>query len=32
MDAGALALKQLYDQYGQCAGLHWETVQYYQKD
>jgi hypothetical protein len=32
MDAGALALKQLYDQYGQCAGLHWETVQHYQKD
>lgn len=31
-DATALALKQLYDQYGLCAGLHWDTVQHLQKD
>lgn len=31
-DAAALTLKQLYDQYGVCAGLHWDTVQHLQKD
>ncbi len=31
-DALALALKHLYDQYGHCAGLHWDTVQHLQKD
>lgn len=31
-DAAVVALKQLYDQYGTCAGLHWETVQHYQKE
>ncbi|WP_425475790.1 hypothetical protein [Ectopseudomonas oleovorans] len=31
-DAAVVALKQLYDQYGLCAGLHWDTVQHYQKD
>lgn len=31
-DAAMVALKQLYDQYGLCAGLHWDTVQHYQKD
>lgn len=31
-DATVVALKQLYDQYGICAGLHWDTVQHYQKD
>jgi hypothetical protein len=31
-DATAIALKQLYDQYGLCAGLHWDTVRHLQKD
>ncbi|MDN6861106.1 hypothetical protein QO207_31410, partial [Pseudomonas sp. CAN2814] len=31
-DAALLTLKQLYDQYGLCAGLHWDTVQHLQKD
>lgn len=29
-DSSAIALKQLYDQYGHCAGLHWDTVQHIQ--
>lgn len=28
MDALALALKQLYDLYGLCAGRHTETIDY----
>lgn len=31
-DAAAIALKQLYDQYGVCAGLHWDTVRHLPKD
>lgn len=28
MDANAIALKQLYDQYGLCAGRHVDLVNY----
>ncbi|MGI3158771.1 DUF1804 family protein [Pseudomonas aeruginosa] len=31
-NAAAIALKQLYDQYGVCAGLLWDTVRHLQKD
>ncbi|WP_445082055.1 hypothetical protein [Yersinia pseudotuberculosis] len=31
MDAAAIALKQLYDQYGQCAGQLTELLQYVQE-
>lgn len=31
-DAIVLTLKRLYDQYGICAGLHWETLRHLQKD